>query len=118
MPYFVILTYFVVAVLSWGSVLALCAAVPRWRGALRTGWRMLVGSVAGFVLANLASIALGGIPVLVAAAAGVEPGDPLAQVVAGFALLGFFIGPLIVSPLGFVAGALLGLRRAWQHGGD
>ena len=112
MPYFVILTYFVVAVLAWSSVLGLCAAVPRWRGALFYGWRMLVGSALGFVLANLASIVVGGLPVLIGAVAGVGPDDPAAQVVAAFALLGFFFGPLIVSPLGFLAGALLSLRRA------
>jgi hypothetical protein len=112
MPYFVILTYFAVALMAWGSVLALCAAVPGWRRLLPYGWRMLVGSTLGFVLANLASIVLGGVPVLLAAVLGIRPADPPAQVVAAFALLGFFIGPLIASPLGFLGGALLGLRRA------
>jgi len=114
MPHFVILTYFVIAVLAWGSVLGLCAAVPQWRRAFFYGWRMLVGSAVGFVLANLASIVVGGVPVLLGAALGVGPDDPAAQVVAGFALLGFFIGPLIASPLGFLAGALFSLRRTLQ----
>ncbi|HEX6884133.1 MAG TPA: hypothetical protein VF530_12205 [Planctomycetota bacterium] len=114
MPYFVVLTYLVIALLAWGSVIALCASVPRWRGALHYAWRMLAGSLAGLVLANLASIAVGGIPILIGLAAGVEPADPAAQVVAAFALFGFFLGPLLASPLGFLGGALLGLHRAWD----
>ena len=115
MPYFVILTYFVIAVLAWGSVLGLCAAVPQWRGALHYGWRMLVGSALGFLVANLASIVVGGVPILLAAVFGIQPADPAAQVVAAFALLGFFFGPLVASPLGFVGGALVGLRFARAH---
>jgi hypothetical protein len=113
MPYFVVLTYLVVTLLAWASVIVLCASVPRWRGALPYAWRMLAGSLAGFVLANLASVALGGIPILLGLAAGVERGDPTAQVVTAFALLGFFLGPLLASPLGFLGGALVGLRQAW-----
>jgi hypothetical protein len=114
LPYFLILLCFVVALLAWGSVLALCLAVPGWRGAVHYVWRMLVGSTLGFLAANLASILVGGVPVLIGVALEVRPEDFAAQIVAAFALLGFFIGPLVVSPLGFVGGALLGLRRAWQ----
>lgn len=114
MPYFVILPIFA-GVLSSGLVLlAVCATVPSLRGAVPYGWRMLLGSSVGFVAANLASLLLGVVPVLAAAALRIDKDSPVARVVAGFALLGLFIGPLVVSPLGFLGGAWVGLRRAWR----
>jgi MFS family permease len=112
MPYFVILTYFALAVMAWGSVIALCASVPNWRAAVPYGWRMLVGSSVGFVLANLASVVIGVAPVLLALLIGIDRDDPRAQIVSAFALFGLFIGPLLASPIGFVGGAWLGFRRA------
>ena len=78
------------------------------------GWRMLLGSSLGFVAANLASLLVGVVPVLAAAALRIDKNSPGARIVAGFALVGLFIGPLIVSPLGFLGGAWLGLKRAWR----
>jgi hypothetical protein len=114
MPYFVILTYFAIAILAWGSVIGLCAAVPNLRAAVPYCWRMLVGSSVGFVLANLASLAFGLVPVLIALLLHIDRDHPAAQLVSLFVLLGLFIGPLVVSPLGFIGGALVGLRRAWR----
>lgn len=112
MPYFVILTYFAVAVAAWGAALTLLASMPDFRNVVRTGVRMLVGSLVGFVVANLCSLLIGVVPALLAMALHVDRDDPAAQVVAAFALVGLFFGPLVASPLGFVGGALLGLRRA------
>lgn len=112
MPYFVILTYFVVAVAAWGAALALLASVPNFRSVVRTGVRMLVGSLVGFVVANLCSLLIGVVPALIAMALDVDRDSPAASLVVGFALVGLFFGPLVASPLGFVGGALLGLRRA------
>lgn len=112
MPYFVILPIFAVAVCAESIGLLLCAVIPALRRGLPYGWRMLVGSLLGFVTANAASLLVGVVPVLCAAAVGIGKDDPEAQVVAGFALLGLFFGPLIVSPLGFLGGAWVGLRRA------
>jgi hypothetical protein len=112
MPYFVILPVFVVALCAEGLALALCAAVPALRRGVPYGWRVLVGSFVGFVTANLASLLVGVVPVLVATALGIGRDHPLAQVVAGFSLLGLFLGPLVVSPLGFLGGAWAGWRRA------
>src|SRR5262245_23693249 len=112
MPYFVILPLFAGVFFAEGLVLAVCAAIPRLRVALPYGWRMLVGSCAGFVCANAASILFGLVPIVCARALGIGADAPAAQIVAGFALLGFFLGPLIASPLGFLWGAWLGLRRA------
>ena len=112
MPYQMILPLFAGA-LSLGLVLlALCAVVPSLRGALPYGWRMLLGSGLGFALANFASLALGVLPALCASAWHVRKDSPVATLVAGCALLGLFIGPLVVSPLGFFGGAWWGLRRA------
>jgi hypothetical protein len=72
---------------------------------------MLVGSTLGFLTANLASILVGVVPVLVAMALGIGKDDPGAQIVAGFTVLGLFLGPLVVSPLGFLGGAWVGWRR-------
>lgn len=112
MPYFVILPIFAVAVCAEGICLLLCAAIPALRRAVPYGWRMLVGSFLGFLTANAASLLVGILPVLCAALIGIDKDDPGAQVVAAFALLGLFFGPLIVSPLGFLGGAWVGLRRA------
>lgn len=114
MPYFVILPVFAVAVCAEGLGLVLCAANPAWRRAVPYGWRMLVGSLLGFLSANLASLLFGVLPVLCATALHIGKDDPGAQVVAAFALLGLFLGPLIASPLGFLGGAWVGLRRAWR----
>ena len=112
MPYFVILPAFALALFAEGLGVGLCAVVPRLRSTLPCAWRMLVGSMVGFVTANLGSILLGVVPVLVANAAGVDRDHPLAPVVAGCVLLGMFFGPLVVSPLGFVGGAWVGWRSA------
>jgi hypothetical protein len=112
MPYFVILPVFVLATCAEGLGLALCAAIPALRRVVPYGWRMVVGSVLGFVTANLASLAVGVVPVLCATALGIDRDHPGAPVVAAFALLGLFLGPLIVSPLGFLGGAWVGWRRA------
>ncbi len=112
MPYFVILPIFAVAVCAEGIGLLLCAAIPALRRGLPYGWRMLVGSLLGFLTANLASLLVGVVPVLCAGAMGIGKDDPGARVVVGFTLLGLFFGPLIVSPLGFLGGAWVGLRRA------
>jgi MFS family permease len=112
MPYFVILPVFLVAMCAEGLGLALCALVPKLRRAVPYGWRVLVGSVVGFVTANLASLLVGVVPVLVASALGIDRDHPGAPVVAAFALLGLFLGPLVVSPLGFLGGAWFGWRRA------
>lgn len=112
MPYFLILPIFAVAMCAEGVGVLLCAAIPALRRALPYGWRMLVGSLLGFLTANLASLLVGVVPVLCAAAMGIGKDDPGARVAAGFALLGLFFGPLIVSPLGFLGGAWVGLRRA------
>lgn len=112
MPYQVILPVFALLLCVEGLAVLCCAAVPSLRKALPYGWRMLVGSGAGFVAGNLASILLGVVPVLCAAAMEIDRDHPDAQVVAAFALLGLFVGPLVVSPLGFLGGAWLGLKRA------
>jgi len=112
MPYFVILPIFAMALCAESIGLLLCAAVPALRRGLPYGWHMLVGSLVGFVTANAASLLVGVVPVLIAAMLGIHKDDPGAQVAAGFALLGLFFGPLIVSPLGFLGGAWVGLRRA------
>ena len=112
MPYFVILPVFAGLFFAEGLALAVCATFPRLRAALPYGWRVLVGSCAGFVCANAASLLFGLVPVACAAALGIGADDPGAQVVAAFVLLGLFFGPLVVSPLGFVWGAWVGLRRA------
>jgi len=114
MPYFVILPVFAVAVCAEGLVLGLCAAIPALRQIVPYGWRVLVGSLLGFLTANLASLLVGVVPVLCATALRIDKDSPGAKVVAGFALLGLFFGPLVVSPLGFLGGAWLGLRRAWR----
>lgn len=112
MPYFVILTYFAVALAAWGAALALLASMPNFRGVVRTGWRMLLGSLVGFVVANLCSLLVGVVPALIAMALHVDRDSPSAPLVAAFALAGLFFGPLVASPLGFVGGAVIGLRRA------
>lgn len=112
MPYRVILPCFL-ALLAVGAVgLVLCACLPPLRRAVPYGWRMLLGSGLGFCVANVASLLLGVVPVLIAALLGVDKDSPAAQFVAAFALLGLFVGPLVVSPLGVLWGAFLGLRRA------
>ena len=115
MPYFLILPAFGVALCAEGLGVALCAAVPALRRAVPYGWRMLIGSTLGFLTANLASIVVGVVPVLVGMALGITKDDPGAQVVAGFTVLGLFLGPLIVSPLGFLWGAWVGWRRAQRE---
>jgi len=112
MPYFVILPAFAAASCAGGLGLALCAAIPALRRGVPYGWRMLIGSMLGFLTANLASLLVGVVPVLAGMALGIDKDDPGAQVVAGFTLLGLFLGPLIVSPLGFLGGAWVGWRRA------
>lgn len=112
MPYFVILPIFAGLLFAEGLALGVCALVPRLRAVLPYAWRVLFGSCAGFVCANAASLLFGLVPVACAAALGIDADDPAAQVVAAFALLGLFVGPLIASPLGFLGGAWLGLRRA------
>src|SRR5262245_45022310 len=119
MPYLVILPVFAAALCAEGLGLALCAAIPALRGGVPYGRRVLVGSLVGFVTANLASLLVGVVPVLIAMALGIGKDDPGAQVVAAFTVLGLFLGPLIVSPLGFLGGAWAGWRRAKrvQHSG-
>jgi len=118
MPYQTILPLFGGA-LSLGLVLlALCAVVPSLRGALPYGWRMLVGGSLGFVLANLASLALGVLPAVCASVWHLRKDSPLAALVAGCAMLGLFVGPLVLSPLGFAAGAWWGARRARRTDGS
>jgi len=112
MPYFVILTVFGALLCAEGLVLAVCAAIPRLRAALPCGWRVLVGSGAGFCCANAVSVAIGVVPVLLAMMLGIDADHPGAQIVAAFALVGLFVGPLVASPVGFLGGAWLGFRRA------
>lgn len=112
MPYHVILPVFALALGVEALVLVCSAAVPALRRALPYLWRMAVGSVTGFVLANLGSLLFGALPAALAFALRIDRDSDAADVVAGFALLGLFIGPLIVSPLGFLGGAIVGLRRA------
>lgn len=112
MPYHVILPVFALALGVEAAVLVCSAAVPALRRALPYLWRMAVGSVTGFVLANVGSLLFGALPAAIAFALRVDRDSDAADVVAGFALLGLFIGPLIVSPLGFLGGAIVGLRRA------
>ena len=112
MPYHVILPLFALALGLETVVLACSAAVPALRRAVPYLWRMVVGSITGFVLANLGSLLFGALPAALAFVLRVDRDSDAADVVAGFALLGLFIGPLIVSPLGFLGGAILGLRRA------
>lgn len=117
MPYFVILWAFLAAFVAESVALGLCAVVPALRRALPYGWRMLVGSGLGFLAANFVSILVGVVPVLIAAVLRVDKEGHVAQIVAAFALLGLFVGPLIVSPIGFLGGAWLGLRRALRAEG-
>jgi len=112
MPYFVILPIFGGLLCAEGLALAACAAIPRLRLALPYAWRVVVGSSAGFCGANLLCVIFGVLPVLCAGVLRIDKDQPGAQVVAGFVLLGLFVGPLVASPLGFLAGAWLGLRRA------
>jgi len=112
MPYHVILPLFALALGAEVLVLACSAVVPNLRRALPYLWRMAVGSVTGFVLANVGSLLFGALPAALAFALRIDRDSNAADVVAGIALLGLFIGPLIVSPLGFLGGAIVGLRRA------
>ena len=112
MPYLEILSVFAALVAVQGCVVLCCALVPRLRRVVPYGWRVLVGSSVGFVLGNLGSLLLGAVPVLCAVAFHVDRDDPAAQVVAAFALAGFFVGPLVVSPLGFLGGAWIAFARA------
>ena len=112
MPYHVILPVFALALGAEALVLALSAAVPVLRRAVPYLWRMSVGSVTGFVLANVGTLLFGALPCALAFALRIDKDSDAADVVAGFALLGLFIGPLVVSPLGFLGGAIVGLRRA------
>lgn len=112
MPYHVILPLFALALGAEALALLVSAAIPTLRRGLPYLWRMVLGSVTGFVLANLGSLLFGAVPCLIALALRIDKDSEAADVVAGFALLGLFIGPLIVSPLGFLGGAMLGLRRA------
>lgn len=114
MPYFWILPFFAAAMLGGVCLLGVCRLVPALQRAQPYVRRMLIGSSLGFVLANLASLLFGVVPVLIASALGVSQDSPGAQVAAAFALLGLFIGPLIASPLGVLGGAWIGLERAWR----
>lgn len=117
MPYFLILWAFGAAFLAESVALGLCAVIPALRRALPYGWRMLVGSSLGFLAANFVSILVGVVPTLLAALLRVNKEGHVAQIAAAFALIGLFIGPLIASPIGFLGGAWLGLRRALRAGG-
>jgi hypothetical protein len=114
MPYAVILPVFAALLAAGSLVLFLCACVPPLRIVVPYAWRMLVGSSVGFCVANVFSLLFGVVPVLIAAALGVDRDSPSAQLVAGCALLGLFVGPLVASPIGFLGGAWVGLRRAWE----
>lgn len=116
MPYFIVLGAFGFALLAESLALSVCAAVPALRRLLPSGLRVLVGSALGFVAANLVSLLIGVVPVLVAVVLRVDEDSPGAQVVGAFALLGLFIGPLIASPIGFLGGAWLALRRGLRNG--
>ena len=116
MPYHVILPVFALALGAEALVLAFLALVPALRRAVPTCWRVLVGSVTGFVLANLGSLLFGALPAVLALALRIDKDSDAADVVAAFALLGLFIGPLVVSPLGFIGGAIVALRRARKRG--
>src|SRR5262245_35124533 len=112
MPYYLILSVFGAALFSELCVLCVCAAIPALRRAVPYGWRVALGSFLGFVGANLVSLLVGLVPVLVASGLRIDRDAPGARIVAGFVLAGLFIGPLIVSPLGFLTGAWLGWKRA------
>lgn len=112
MPHFLVLALFGILLLVEAAALCLCAALPALRRWLPYGWRVLVGSGLGFLVANVGAILLGIVPVLLASALGVDKDGTGGHVVGLFALLGLFLGPLIASPLGFLAGAWIGLRRA------
>jgi len=112
MPYTWILPSFGLALLAGLGFYALCALVPALRSARTAVGRALLGAGAGFLLANLASAVLGLVPAAIGHALDVAPESAESRIVAGFVLAGLFIGPLIVSPLGALAGAWIGLRRA------
>ena len=114
MPYHVILPLFGAALTAGFVLVGVCAIVPSLRGLVPYGWRMLLGAGLGFVAANLASLLLGVVPALCAMALRVDKAGRAAEIASAFALLGLFVGPLVVSPLGFLGGAWLGLRRAWR----
>lgn len=116
MPYHLILPLFALAVGLETLVLGVLALVPALRRAVPTCWRVLVGSVTGFVVANLGSLLFGALPAVIALALRVDKDSDAADIVAAFAILGLFIGPLVVSPLGFVGGAIVALRRAKKRG--
>lgn len=116
MPYFLILPVFALAMCAEGLGVLLCAAVPSIRpAALPYGRSLLLGSSLGFLMANLASVLLAIVPVLIGMLLGVGTEGHGAQIVATFVLLGLFVGPLVASPLGFLGGAILGLRRTWRR---
>ena len=112
MPYLALLSIFALLVGVEGAVVLVCALVPSLRSALPYGWRMLVGSSVGFVVGYLASMLLGGVAVVCAAALDIDRDHPAAQIVVAVVLIGFVIGPLVASPLGFLGGAWFGLQSA------
>jgi len=112
MVYPLILRAFLFLVLAGGCSLAVCAALPSLRTVLPPVRYALLCGLAGFVGANLVSAAIGLLPALVAGLLDLDPASRGSQVASGFVLAGLYFGPLIASPLGFLAGLWYALRRS------
>jgi len=98
--YFIILPVFVCTLVCMSSATLASRFIEPLRPAYPFAWRVLVGSVLGFLLANALMLALFLIP----------PGAEQASDAAKFAYAAaLFLGPAIVSLIGFLGGSILGV---------
>ncbi len=113
MPYFFILPIYCLLLVALGAAAVVARCVAEWRPASGVIVGGMVGSLAGFIAANVIITGVGLMPVMVGnhfAAAGWER-----QVAGIFAAVMLLLGPFVASAMGvvigFAAGVVVVLRR-------
>jgi uncharacterized membrane-anchored protein YitT (DUF2179 family) len=112
MPYFIILPFFILAVVTLSAASILVASVPRLRPMFPFFWRVLLWSSTGVLLANIPVFCLYFVPLLLETT-NTSPSEGPTQSVLKYSLVGgLLLGPFIASAAGFLGGALFGVRSA------
>jgi hypothetical protein len=111
-PYFLILPLFALGVAVQIALLALSLIAPPLARRRPYLWRVLVGSSAGFVVANILVVSICAVPIVFGEKLGLRDDNPLHAAIGLVAGIGLLVGPLIATVVGLALGAKIGIRCA------
>ena len=117
MPYFIILPAYVFLLLVLATAAIIARFVEKWRPASGYIVAGTVGTLPGFLIANVLVTVIGLLPVIITHNS--SPPDWLHQTASVVSLGALMIGPFLASAvgvlLGFAAGAYFVFRRRRKH---